>query len=275
MTTLTATREHPAIGIRASRLAPVIIAVGDHSSSERAFAIGRLIAGTNEAVRQASSDDPAAVARLSHESSASLIVCGLRRPDVIDRMLGDDVALQLIRHADVPVLAVANDLQSAPRRILVACDFSETSVRAARVAVQLAAPNATIFLAHVAPVDHRGFDDEWDRAYRAEALEALRAVKGLLQPAAHTVIQEAVLHGDANSEILRFAELAHADLIATGSHGYGFVTRLLVGSVATRILRAAPCSVLTVPHTAVMSDEHDAALREALGRCPTLSAVLS
>src|SRR5262249_41743541 len=45
----------------------------------------------------------------------------------------------------------------------------------------------------------------------------------------------------------------NAELIATGSHGHGFVARLLIGSVATRIVRCSTCSVLTVPHAAAMT----------------------
>ncbi|HTE47634.1 MAG TPA: universal stress protein, partial [Gemmatimonadaceae bacterium] len=50
-----------------------------------------------------------------------------------------------------------------------------------------------------------------------------------------------------------FATSVNADLIATGSHGHGFVARMLIGSVTTRIVRCSTCSVLTVPHAAVMT----------------------
>jgi hypothetical protein len=62
-----------------------------------------------------------------------------------------------------------------------------------------------------------------------------------------------VLQGDPATELLAFATSVNADLIATGSHGHGFVTRMLIGSVTTRILRCATCSVLTVPHAAAMT----------------------
>jgi nucleotide-binding universal stress UspA family protein len=62
----------------------------------------------------------------------------------------------------------------------------------------------------------------------------------------HTIVQPIMLQGDPATELLRFGVNVHADLIATGSHGHGFVARLLVGSVATRIVRASTCSVLTV-----------------------------
>jgi hypothetical protein len=67
------------------------------------------------------------------------------------------------------------------------------------------------------------------------------------------VVQRILLQGDPATELLAFAASVNADLIATGSHGHGFVTRMLVGSVTTRILRCATCSVLAVPHAAAMT----------------------
>ena len=84
-----------------------------------------------------------------------------------------------------------------------------------------------------------------------------------------TLVQRVLLHGDPATELLAFAAGVHADLIATGSHGYGFVARMLVGSVTTRILRCATRSVLTVPHLAAMTRARTSAeppVRSALAR---------
>src|SRR4029077_3244661 len=48
--------------------------------------------------------------------------------------------------------------------------------------------------------------------------------------------------------VVKYAELNHIDLIVTGTHGRGAVAHLLLGSVAERIVRTAPCPVLTVRH---------------------------
>jgi nucleotide-binding universal stress UspA family protein len=303
MTTIAAAEGLPAIGIRASKLAPVIVATDGEAQSIGALVVGRMLAGPSDAMRLVSvlrpmpsfpdsgaahttdidrtrrgdlhrhvltqtgrvydvpvrpevlSGDPAStIARLAHESNASLIVCGLGRHNVVDRILGDETALRLVRVADVPVLAVPAAMREAPRSILVACDFSETSLRAARLAIALAAPDATIYLAHVAPVEARYEWDGWGKAYKQDAFDAIRKVKSQLRPADDTIVQTLLLEGDPAAEVMRFAHNAHVDMIATGSHGHGFVTRMLVGSVATRILRAATCAVLTVPHAAVMTD---------------------
>lgn len=199
--------------------------------------------------------DPATtVARLAHESNASIIVAGLGRHRVIDRLFGNETALRLIRVSAVPVLAVTNGLTHAPRRIVVAIDYSETSLRAARLALEVAASSATIYLAHVAPRDSTLYDwNGWGSSYKQDAGEALQKIREQLRVPPGMILQRVVLQGDPATELLAFATSVNADLIATGSHGHGFVTRMLIGSVTTRILRCATCSVLTVPHSAAMT----------------------
>jgi nucleotide-binding universal stress UspA family protein len=49
-------------------------------------------------------------------------------------------------------------------------------------------------------------------------------------------------------EILRYAKAEAIDLIVMGTHGRGKLAHLLMGSVAERVVRLAPCPVLTVHH---------------------------
>ncbi|MGE3513217.1 MAG: universal stress protein, partial [Vicinamibacterales bacterium] len=48
--------------------------------------------------------------------------------------------------------------------------------------------------------------------------------------------------------IVEYANEAHVDLIIIGTHGRGGVAKLLMGSVAERVVRTANCPVLTVRH---------------------------
>ena len=50
-------------------------------------------------------------------------------------------------------------------------------------------------------------------------------------------------------EIVKIAAEERVDMIALGTHGRGGVSRWLLGSVADRVIRLAPCSVLTVRET--------------------------
>lgn len=217
--------------------------------------------------------DPAtAITKAAHKAGATMIVCGLGRHRVADRIFGDETALRFIRVADVPVLAVAERLDHAPRRIVVAVDFTETSLRAARLSLELAAPGAAIYLVHVAP--RNGFTHEWDYVdggYKQDAGNALHRVHEQLRVPKSMSIQEILMQGDPATELLALASSVNADLIATGSHGRGFFARMLVGSVTTRLVRCSTCSVLSVPHAAVMTHARTAALPPSVELIPDAS----
>ena len=53
-------------------------------------------------------------------------------------------------------------------------------------------------------------------------------------------------HGRASQEIVRVASEEKADVIVMGTHGYTGMAHVLLGSTAERVLRRAPCPVLTV-----------------------------
>jgi nucleotide-binding universal stress UspA family protein len=293
----------PERGVRATHGTPVIIATDGREQSDAALAVGRLFAGSPDALRlvtvlkpmpvyseaqlvaygdvdaarrddamrqvleqsgrawavereaEVLDGDPATVvAGIAHSSGAIMIVCGLGRHRVADRVFGDETALRLVRLADVPVFAAASGMRRAPRRIVVATDFSETSLRAARLVLDTAGRNATIYLAHVAPRDRAPRERNGvARTYMEDAGAALQRTREQLHVPEDMLVQNVLLQGDPATELLAFAASANADLIATGSHGHGFVARMLIGSVATRIVRCSTCSVLTVPYAAAMA----------------------
>jgi nucleotide-binding universal stress UspA family protein len=59
--------------------------------------------------------------------------------------------------------------------------------------------------------------------------------------------------------ILEYARDAHVDAIVVGTHGRGKLAQLFMGSVAEKVVRYAPCPVLTVRHP-----EHEFVLPDAL-----------
>ncbi len=83
-----------------------------------------------------------------------------------------------------------------------------------------------------------------------EPPEVLRKVHDLLgqlwPPDPGVSVERHLLKGDPADEILRLARLSQCDLIVMGTHGLTGLDRLLMGSVAERVLRKAPCPVLTV-----------------------------
>lgn len=199
--------------------------------------------------------DPArCIAETARNSGATLIIAGIGRHALADRLFSDETALRLIRMSDTPVLAVSSTMREAPRRIVAAIDFSEPSICAAQLAVSLAGRAATLHLVHVAPRDRDLLG--WADSHKDHVLKELEVVQSRISTPADMRITTTLLQGDAARELLNFAETSDADLVATGSHGHGFVARLLVGSVTTRLVRAATCSVLVVPQAAAINHTH-------------------
>jgi len=55
-----------------------------------------------------------------------------------------------------------------------------------------------------------------------------------------------IRRGAPADEILKAAKERHADLVVVGRHGPGLLERFLMGTTAERVVREAPCPVLTV-----------------------------
>ena len=189
------------------------------------------------------------IARLAEERGAGVIVMGLGRHSRRERFLGGETALDVVRVARVPVLAVPPEAEGLPRRGVVAADFSEYSRDAARTLAEVAAEGAELRLAHVV-WSLRGEDeaDEWHATYLAGVRARLEEMAGelrALRPSARVELE--VLEGSPVREVLGLAERAGADIVAAGSHGYGFFTRLVMGSVSAHLLRGAERAVLIAP----------------------------
>ena len=189
------------------------------------------------------------IARAARDTMASLVVVGIGKHALRERLFGDETALQLLRLCDVPVLAVTPGVESLPHRAVFATDFSESSIRALKAAIPLLAPNATVYLVHAVPrfAQLSQVVDAMQQDYvDGLAGEYARLREALDLPASMTV-ETITLKGNPAHEILDLAEASKADLIACGTHGQGFISRLLIGSVATYLVRGAECPVLIVP----------------------------
>jgi nucleotide-binding universal stress UspA family protein len=196
----------------------------------------------------------ATIAREAELGSDGLVILGLGRHRLTDRLMGRETALQATRFGSTPVLAVPPDSANLPRVAVVAVDFSEHSLRAARAAVELLPTLGWIYLVHVAPNVAENGDHTLHLERFGQSLEV----------GEHATLQSVTLNGDDVAEsILRFSALAHADVVVAGAHGRGFFARLVHGSVSTSIIRGAASMVLIVPPPpaapAVMPSSGDAA----------------
>ena len=150
----------------------------------------------------------------------------------------------------------------ALKRILVPTDFSETSEAALSYGVALAhAFKAQLYLLHVA--EHRGEGEPEHPIGLVDEATPTPAQEQLVALLTERQIQElrperALRIGKPYSEIVRYAQEHEIDLIVMGTHGREGVARVLIGSVAEKVVRRAPCPVLTVHHPEhefIMPDE--------------------
>ena len=141
------------------------------------------------------------------------------------------------------------------KRILCPVDFSDSSDHAMRYAAALAGTfGAELTLLHVvAPVvsalpGETALPDMLNMDEIVEACrERLEQTVGTLAADGLTV-QHKVVNGVPFIEIIRYARDVKTDLIVMGTHGRTGLVHLLIGSVAERVVRKAPCPVLTVRH---------------------------
>lgn len=139
-------------------------------------------------------------------------------------------------------------------RILLPTDFSEFAAPAVEYACEFAKRfGAELHLLHVieeaAPlVLPEAGATGWVRDYaeRAEkwARAQLAGMPGDL--AAGVRVVRATRQGPAFLEIIRYAREKGCDLIVMGTHGRSGLAHVLMGSVAERVVRKAPCPVLTI-----------------------------
>ena len=121
-------------------------------------------------------------------------------------------------------------------------------MQAAREGIRLLGDNATVVLAHVRPMptvyDGMGM---WEIEYEEAAKRELAKFAEALNAGPEVQVQKMLLRGNPAEALLDLAEKSRAELIVAGTQGAGFMQRLLVGSVATRLMRHSARSLLIVP----------------------------
>lgn len=227
----------------------------DSRAAQVTSQLERLVPGTGASapwpVLVRSGDPVREIVSLAHKLEARLIVVGRGRHGLLERMLGGESVLRLLQLGETPVLAVEHTLERLPQRLVVATDFSLFSVYAAQVALTIAAPETTVELVHVAPnlSDHAPVLREFAQEYRAQVEASFATLHERLRRPGLT-FEYTLLEGNASTRLVDHLSAHPADLVVSATHGYGFLRRMMLGSVAAELIRSAPCSVLCVPGTA-------------------------
>lgn len=243
------------------------VAEAREAAQRKLEAIRERLAGEGLSVRTQLAAVPAAtaLAEIAQEIGAGLVVTGTHGHTGLKHVLLGSVAERTVREAPCPVLTVKDRLAEALRSpeegadmepirtIVAAVDFSELSDQALEAAIDLAKQfGAELHLVHafdvrvplVTPYEvaiPTSFIEEARRAAKRklDAHEERAKEAGLTVHAHLTEVPAA-------TSIAEVAEEAGADLIVMGTHGHTGLKHVVLGSVAERTLRHAPCSVLTV-----------------------------
>ena len=182
-----------------------------------------------------------------------MIVLGTHGRKGLKRVFSGSVAEQILRRADCPVMTIRDseikpDRQDVPK-ILVPIDFSAFGYAALDYATKIAlAIRAQVTIVFVDEEDTSAssdqphgspeFDDRqkeiWDRLRKFEP------------PSDKVKFVHKLFKGDPGTEIYNYANDKHYDLIVLGTHGRSGLSRLIMGSVAVKVVRNANCPVISV-----------------------------
>jgi nucleotide-binding universal stress UspA family protein len=190
-----------------------------------------------------------------------LLVVGSQGLDVLDRFTLGSVSTKLIQHAMCPVLVVKGEAVPL-RRIALATDGSPASAKALEFVLSKFQPDRStrkgrhvpihVSVIHVierrplAPITITSMIP-WNKYPKLK-----EATHKLIEPSVRKLIEAGFAaeplcrFGNPAEKIMKVASQQHADLIVMGAKGLADIDRFLLGSVSTRVVQHANCSVLVV-----------------------------
>lgn len=204
------------------------------------------------------------IARIAEEKQIDLVIAATRRRSGLKRLILGSVTEQLMRTLSCPLLVIhspshefidARNQRVRLGKILIGCDFSDDSRLALGYGLSLAQEfESELHLVHVIepPVYQdlvkvkatapQGIKDNVLSDLLTKKLQRLVPPEVRNWCSLHTIL----LEGPAYEELVAYAERNSVDMIVLGVRGYGLVRSLLVGSTTDRVMRHAPCPVLSV-----------------------------
>ncbi len=188
------------------------------------------------------------LAQVVSAHGAGLLVLGGKHHPAPVRWFGGSTVHHTVRTVDIPLLVVTPSA-SAFSRVLVAIDLSDASAATLDGALKFCKPfDAQLRVLHVVEplpsIPDVGIQlDEGEHLRLAEA-GAAEFIAGL---STELRLEQIVRCGAPARTVADEAAQWGADLVIVGSHGKGWVDRVLLGSTTEQLLNRLPCSVLVIP----------------------------
>ncbi len=203
------------------------------------------------------------ISRAVEEKDVDLVISATRGRSGIKRLILGSVTERLMLTLPCPLLVLRSpehDLVKDPdkaiklKKILVGCDFSPDSGQAINHALSLAQEfEAELHLVHVVEAPAQPNFLKAEPTTPEEIQEDFRQLlsqklKDLVpEEARHWCTpQTSILEGQPYEELAEYAESSGIDMIVMGIRGHGLVKTLFLGSTTDRVVRRAPCPVLSV-----------------------------
>ncbi|MCB2111315.1 MAG: universal stress protein [Defluviimonas sp.] len=190
--------------------------------------------------------DPArTVAELAMNGKADLLILGRHRERPFADLFRQTTAERIITLVSCPVLLVTAAPAAPYGHVLGAIDFSPASAAAARFALSLVpdARHEGLYVYHV-PFGGLVPGDQLPAfLHEAETAEADWRARSGIGP---DTLPIHLVEGGVQSELTQAIAKDKPDLVAVGAHGRGAMSRAILGSVTTMLMREPPCDLLIV-----------------------------
>lgn len=187
------------------------------------------------------------ISAVAAETGCSLIVTGTARNELFGRIILGSTVERLSRTSRLPLLTVHCRVHGPYERIVVASDFSSSSRHALDTVMDLI-PGAQPTVFHAFDVPFLGLmDTQRDEILAKARSESMAAAQDFLREAGHPALPVVLAQGDPAARLREHAGAHDIELIVVASHGRSALYRVLIGSIARRIVETASCDTLLVP----------------------------
>lgn len=206
---------------------------------------------------------PDEIARIASEKEADLVIAASHGRSGLKRLILGSVTERLLRTLNCPLMVIRRPENEVAdhgyraiklKKILIGCDFSADSMLAFHYGLSLAQEfQSDLHLVHVVepPLYKRLRDTEItlvEGTHQELETKLKEELVNMVPDEARNwcTIKTSLLAGDSDAGLTDYAASHDIDLIVLGIRGHGLMETLLVGSTTDRVIRQAPCPVLSV-----------------------------